>query len=212
MLEYSEYIKIFIGLLAVIDPFGAIPIVVAVTSGSTPKQLQKIIWVVVVTVSIILFSALYLGEDLLNLFGISISSFRVAGGILLLLMGISMLHARISGMIQTEQEAQEGEGKESVAVVPLSIPLLAGPGAISTVILYAYQGSDIRHYLFMSIDICFVIIALWLVLQFTPWICRHISQTGINIVMRLMGLVIASLAVEFIANGLKGLFPVLASV
>jgi len=125
------------------------------------------------------------------------------------LMAIAMLQARVSPISQTAEEAREGESKESVAVVPLAMPLLAGPGAISTVILYAHKNPGVSHYVAMSVDILIVGFLLWVVLQLVPWISRHVSQTGINIFTRIMGLILAAIAVEFIASGLKGLFPAL---
>lgn len=211
MLEYTEYMKIFIGLLAVLDPVGAVPIVVTVTSGNKQEELKKIVNTVTFSVLIILLAALFLGEHLLGFFGITINSFRVAGGILLMIMAISMLHGRISETVQSRKEIREGEKKESVSLVPLSVPLLAGPGAISAVILYANRGEDFYHYLIVMLIIFLVVFILWAVLSSVPWLSRHISLTGINVFTRLMGLIIASLAVEFIANGLKGLFPVLTA-
>lgn len=211
MLEHTEYMKIFIGLLAVLDPLAVVPIVFTLTSGSSQKELKKIVTTVVFTVISILLVSLFLGEYLLYYFGITINSFKVAGGILLMMMAISMLHGKISETVHTKQEIKEGETKESVAVVPLSVPLLAGPGAISAVILYANRGSDINHYLMMMLIIILIILILWGVLASIPWLSRHISLTGINVFTRLMGLIIAALAVEFIADGLKGLFPVLAT-
>jgi len=211
MLEYTDYIKIFIGLLAVLDPLAAVPIVVALTPGIRHEELKKLVHTVIFSVFTILVVALFIGEYLLIYFGISINSFRVSGGILLMMMAISMLHGKISETLQTEQEMHEGETKESIAIVPLSIPLLAGPGAISYIILYAFTGADIHHYLMMVLVIVLVVMILWGVLFSVPWLSRHISRTGINVFTRLMGLIIAALAVEFIANGLKGLFPVLAT-
>jgi len=210
MLEYTDYIKIFVALFAVVDPIGMIPIIAALTSNMKETELRTIEKTVVITVTTILLLALFLGEGLLRFFGISLNSFRVSGGILLMLMALSMLQAKISETVHTRKEAKEGEAKQSIAVVPLSMPLLAGPGAISTVILYSHRGTDINHYLFMSLDIIAVMMILWIVLRTTPWMVRHISQTGINIFIRLMGLILSALAVEFIASGLKGLFPILA--
>lgn len=210
MLEYTDYIKIFIALLAVVDPIGIIPIIAALTARTKEAELKNIEKTVVITVTTILLAALFFGENLLVFFGISINSFRVSGGILLMLIALSMLQTKISKTVHTKEEAEEGEAKQSIAVVPLSMPLLAGPGAISTVILYSHRGTDMNHYLIMSLDIIAVMAILWIVLRTTPWLIRHISQTGINIFTRLMGLILSALAVEFIASGLKGLFPVLA--
>lgn len=207
MLDHTEYTKFLIALLAIVNPLGAVPIFAALTSGANDMARTHIARIVVASVMIILFVALLFGDWILRLFGITIHSFSVGGGILILLMAISMLQARVSPIAQTDEEAREGESKESVAVVPLSMPLLAGPGAISTVILYAHKRDGLEHYLTMSGDILIVGLILWGVLKMVPWITRHISQTGINIFTRIMGLILAAIAVEIIASGLKGMFP-----
>ena len=209
MLEYTEYTKFLIALLAIVNPLGAVPIFVALTSGAPALERKRIGKIVIASVLIILFAALLIGDGLLQFFGITIHSFSVGGGIIILLMAISMLQARRSHISQTPEETREGESKDSVAVVPLAMPLLAGPGAISTVILYAHKDTGAGHYAVMAVDILIVGFLLWLVLKLVPWISRHVSQTGINIFTRIMGLILAAIAIEFIASGLKGLFPVL---
>ena len=208
-MDYTEYTKFLIGLLAIVNPFGAIPIFVALTSDVKESERKRIARIIVVAVTTILLVSLMFGERVLHFFGITINSFTVGGGILILLMAISMVQARISPVSHTEEEAQESESKTSVAVVPLAMPLLAGPGAISTVILYAHKDAGVSHYLMMGIDILILAGVLWTVLQLVPWISRHVSQTGINIFTRIMGLILMAIAIEFIANGMKGLFPVL---
>jgi multiple antibiotic resistance protein len=209
MLEYTDYLKIFIALLAVVDPLAAMPIIVSMTARENASELKSIARTVVLSVTTVLLVALYMGHQVLIFFGISISSFRVSGGILLMLMSLSMLQGKISETVRNKEEAREGETSET-AVVPLSIPLLAGPGAISTIILYAQKGNGINHYFMISIDIIAVTAILWCVLRATPWLTQRLSRTGINIVIRLMGLILLALSIEFIAGGLKGLFPVLA--
>ena len=209
MLEFTEYTKIFITLLAIVNPIGAIPIVMALTENASEKDFKRTTKTTVISVLVILLTALLTGEFLLAFFGISINSFRVGGGILLLLMAISMLHARQSSISFSKEEADDGN-RESVAVVPISMPLLAGPGAISTVILYSNKSQAPLHYVFMGVDIILITLLLWLAFLSIPWISRHTSQTSINIFSRVMGLILAAIAVEFIANGLKGLFPALA--
>lgn len=211
MLEFSEYTKILIGLLAIINPVGAIPIFVTLTGDATPRQRRRLAQIVAISVALILFTALFLGESLLAFFGITIDAFRVAGGILVLLMAIAMLHAQQSDVRQTDEEADESTGRDSVAVVPLAMPLLAGPGAISAVILYAHHGNGIGHYIGIAADILIISVSLWGLLMLVPLASRHITQTGINIFTRVMGLILAAIAVEFLANGLKGLFPALGA-
>lgn len=210
MLEYTDYLKIFIALLAVVDPLAAIPVIAAMTTRDNPPDLKAIARTVALSVSSVLLLALYAGEPVLMFFGISINSFRVSGGILLMLMSLSMLQGKISETVLNRAEAKEGETLDTFAVVPLSIPLLAGPGAISTIVLYAQKANDVHHYLMITLDIFAVTLILWCVLRATPWLTRRLSQTGINIVIRLMGLILLALAVEFIAAGLKGLFPALS--
>lgn len=210
MLEYSEYLKITIGLLALINPFGMIPLFISMTANETRQELKQTTKHVAIGVGSILLVALFFGESLLLFFGISIDSFRVGGGILILLMAISMLHAKTSNIRQTDGEASESMVKQSIAIVPLAMPLLAGPGSISTVILAAHKGSGILHYLSISAGIVFLSIATYIAFRMAPWVASHISGTAINIFTRIMGLILTAIAVEFIANGLKGLFPVLA--
>lgn len=210
MLHYAEYLKMFVGLLAIVNPFGAIPLFISMTLDESANQRRKTINLVAFGVTIILLVALFFGELLLQFFGITIDSFRIGGGILVLLMAIAMLHAKTSLIRQTDEEAYESIDKESVAIVPLAMPLLAGPGAISTVILAAHKSSGVVHYLIISLGIVVLSLVVWGVLRLSPWIAGHIGATGINIFTRIMGLILTAIAVEFIATGIKGIFPVLA--
>lgn len=210
MLEFTAYTKTLIALLAVLNPLGAVPLFVALTPGASDRARRDIARTAVIAVALILLASLLFGELLLDFFGISVSSFRVGGGILILLMAIAMLQAKVSATAHTAEEKEDSESKASVAVVPLATPLLAGPGAISTVILYANRGHGPLHYSLMAADILILCALLWLVFKAVPWISRHVSQTGINIFTRIMGLILTALAVEFIASGVRGLFPALA--
>jgi multiple antibiotic resistance protein len=211
MLEYTDYIKIFITLLAVVDPIGAMPIIAAWVARGERVHLNAIAGTAALAVAAILLISLFVGEELLYFFGISINSFKISGGILLMLMALSMLQAKTSETVQNRKEAEALDDHRSLAIVPLSMPLLAGPGAISAVILYAQMGSSIEHYLLVSLDILVVVLILWAVIRFIPWLTGHLGQTGINVFTRLMGLILSALAIEFMASGLKGLFPVLST-
>jgi len=211
MLEHPDYIKTFIGLMAIVNPIGAIPIFISLTAGAGDAQRLKTVNTVAITVGIILLVSLFVGQTMLEFFDITINSFRVGGGILILLMSVSMMHAKVSPAIQTKQEVEESMDRDSIAIVPLSIPLLAGPGAISTVILDAQKARDLTHYAILAVEIVVLSLMLWVVLRLSPLIAKRITATGINIFTRIMGLILAAIAVEFIAIGLKGLFPALAS-
>jgi multiple antibiotic resistance protein len=210
MLDYSEYLKIFIGLLAIVNPFGAIPMFISMTADETAAQRRTTTNHVALGLTIILLVSLFAGDLLLRFFGITIDSFRVGGGILVLLMAISMLQAKTSPIKQTDEEASESIQKESVAIVPLAMPLLAGPGAISTVILAAHKAESVLGSLIIAGGIVVLSLVVWVVLRMSPWIAGHMGATGINIMTRIMGLMLTAIAVEFIVNGIKGLFPMLA--
>ena len=210
MLDYTEYLKIFVALLAVINPLGAISMFIALTPGKERKARQNIARIASFSATLILLVALVAGEGVLAIFGISVSSFRVGGGILILLLAISMLQAQRSLTVQTKEEAEESDRKQDIAIVPLSTPLLAGPGSLSTVVLQSHKGIGWIHEALIALAIVAVGLCIWASLHLAPWISRRLGQTGINIFTRIMGLILAAIAVEFIANGLKGLFPVLA--
>jgi multiple antibiotic resistance protein len=206
MLDFTEYTKIFISLFAIIDPFGIIPIIIAFTVGMTPQRRDRVGRMASLSVLVILIAALLLGEAILSFFGISIHSFRTAGGILLLLMSINML---IGDKPKLTPDDSDGDATSSVAIVPLSTPLLAGPGAISTVILDAHKGSSVGHYGAMALVLVILSLIVWLTFLIAPWVSQRLGKIGSNIVTRMMGLLLAAIAVEFIAGGLRGLFPAL---
>jgi len=207
MLDFTEYTKIFISLFAIIDPVGIIPIIIAFTAGMTAQKRERVGRMASLSVLLILLAALLLGEAILGFFGISIHSFRTAGGILLLLMSITMLIG--DKPAPTPNEGTDGDATTSVAIVPLSTPLLAGPGAISTVILDAHKGSNVGHYGVMAMVLVALSLTVWLTFLIAPWISQRLGKMGSNVFTRLMGLLLAAIAVEFIAGGLRGLFPAL---
>lgn len=206
MLDLTEYTKIFISLFAIIDPVGIIPIIIAFTVGMTAQKRERVGRMASLSVLFILLAALLLGEAILEFFGISIHSFRTAGGILLLLMSINML---IGDKPKLTPDETDGDATSSVAIVPLSTPLLAGPGAISTVILDAHKGSSVGHYGAMALVLVALSFTVWLTFLIAPWVSQRLGRIGSNIVTRMMGLLLAAIAVEFIAGGLRGLFPAL---
>jgi multiple antibiotic resistance protein len=207
MLDFTEYSKIFLSLFAILDPVGIIPLIIAFTVSDTAQKRARIAQLASISVGVILIIALLIGETVLNFFGISIHSFRTAGGILLLLMSITMLFGnKETGL---PNNGIDGDSTTSIAIVPLSTPLLAGPGAISTIILDAHKGQGLVHYLIMSAEIVVLAFLVWLTFLVAPWLSQRLGKIGINIFTRLMGLLLAAIAVEFIAGGLRGLFPAL---
>ncbi len=207
MLTFNEYLQFFFGLLAIVDPLGAIPIFLIITARQSPQTRKATMRLTVLSVFSVLIVAFILGEWILHFLGISINAFRCAGGLVLLLMSISMLESNRS----PSEEINSLEEDETVALVPLTIPLLAGPGSISTVIVYAHQAQGLIHFLLIFAAITSVCVCLWLTLIAMPWLSKHITTKSITMSTRIMGLLLAAIAIEFIAGGFKGLFPGLAA-
>lgn len=211
MTEYAYLIKVAIALIAIVNPIGCLPIFISATSGWSKAERSRTARTVAITVMIVLGVSAFFGDLILDFFGITIPSFQVGGGILLLLISISMMHGKQSATRQTPEEAQDLSEREVIAIVPLSIPLLAGPGAISSMILTAQQHPGIWGHLSLMLPIALISLFIWGLLQLADGITHYLGKIGINIVTRLMGLILAAMSVEFIAHGLAGLFPQLVT-
>ncbi|HVN28348.1 MAG TPA: MarC family protein [Candidatus Binataceae bacterium] len=210
MHDWKTNAEIATALFVIADPIAAVPMFIDLTSGQSRAERNRTAHATAITVAAVLVLSIFLGQPLLELFGIRIASFRVGGGILILLMAISMLNARVSRTVSTPEEVQEGVEKDDPAVVPLGIPLVAGPGAISTMIIYARQATDAYDTIFLVLTGLMVALTVLISLRMAEPIRRLLGKTGINIINRLAGLVLAAIAVEFIAGGLVELMPGLA--
>ena len=207
MLHWVDYAKIFMSLIVVVNPISAVPIFVTLTSRNTEKERKNIARIASISVAVVLVLSAIMGEPVLTLFGVTVASFKVGGAILILLMSISMMHALPSRESQTPEETQEAAQKENIAVVPLAIPLLAGPAAISTTIIYATDRSSPGH--LSAVIACCLLVSLitWLALLLAVPARKWLGETGVNIVTRLMGLLLAAVAVEIFTSGLLVLLP-----
>jgi multiple antibiotic resistance protein len=210
MLNWNDYLQLSAGLLSVVNPIGVIPTFISLTVNRSPADRNRTAIVCATSVAMVLFISLVAGEPILHFFGIGLPAFRVAGGLLVLMMGLSMLYASPDRARHTPEERAESYEKESVAVVPLAIPLLSGPGAISATIVYGHMGHSLTHYLLVAAVILSVSLIVLVALLSAPKIAEFMGRTGMNVVTRIMGLILASIAVEFIAKGLTELFPILA--
>jgi multiple antibiotic resistance protein len=207
---YQEYLRFIATLTAVLDPFLAVPIFLGVTAARDPASRQRLANAVTLTVFAVLAGAAVFGETLLKLLGASLPAFQVGGGLVLLLMALSMLNAQAGGMRQSRAEVEELESGALTGVVPLAVPLLAGPGAIGTTIIAA-QAGGVAHAGVLLACIALVCALLWLVLRLADGVGERMGRTGLNIATRLLGLLLAAIAIETMADGLKVLFPGLTS-
>ncbi|MEJ2452885.1 MAG: MarC family protein [Candidatus Thiodiazotropha sp.] len=210
MFDWHGELHSLIGLIVIVNPLLAISAFTAMTTGDDPTQRRATAHRTALTVAAVLSLAALGGETLLRFFGIDIPSFRVGGGILILLMAIAMLHAKMSGARHTDEEANEAQDKAQVGVVPLGIPLLAGPGAISTVIIYAHGRSSWLGSGALLGEIWLVAGLVWLSLALGEQLARVLGKTGINVASRIMGLLLSAIAIQFITQGLQQLLPGLA--
>jgi multiple antibiotic resistance protein len=202
-----DLFKTFLALLALVNPLGALPFFISLTSQDGRTERRRIVRVASFAVTVVICFSALVGERFIGFFGVSVEAFEVGGGVIMLLMAVSMINAQLGGTKHTPEESVEAEVKQSIAVVPLAVPLLAGPGTISTVIVYAGKVSAWWDYL--GLLGCGVLIGLvtFVTLSLATPISRLLGQTGINIVTRLMGLMLAALAVEFIVGGLGEMLP-----
>jgi multiple antibiotic resistance protein len=206
---WQEYVRFAVTLTAVLDPFLAVPIFLAVTSSNGHAARLRLARAVTLTVFAVLVGAVVFGDALLRLIGASVPAFRVGGGLVLLLMALAMLNAQPGAVRQSRAEAEELQERELTGVVPLAVPLLAGPGAISTAILAAESGG-IGHLLALVGCIALVCGILWWVLRLAEAVGPRMGTTGLNIATRLLGLLLAAIAIQTMAEGLRDLFPGLA--
>ncbi len=200
-MDYTSIIHIFITLVSIMNPLGIIPIFLAITADQSTHQKRSSIKRTVTAVILILLISAYGGNYLLAFFGIDIDSFRIAGGILLLLMSVHMLQAKTPTVKSNEDEQNEAVDKEDIAVVPLAIPLLAGPGSISTVILFSSSMPGIIDKFVLGIIIVLAGLLILPTLLLSKPIGQRLGSTGLNIATRIMGLILASISVKFILDG-----------
>lgn len=208
-----DLLKPLIALLAIVNPIGAIPFFIHFTQGFTREQRLRTIHVAAFSAFCVIAVSALAGLKIIEFFGISLASFQVGGGMLLLISSLQMLNAQPAET--REEDVSEGNTKvdagDSIAIVPLTIPLLTGPATISTMVIYAEKT---RHWWEIAVLVAYGVViglAVWGAFSLSGRIARLLGKTGINVMTRLMGLLLAALAVEVMSDGLVKLFPVLAS-
>jgi multiple antibiotic resistance protein len=190
----------------VVDPLGVVPIFLAVTAGDSPQKMRSTALRASLTAfALLVFFALF-GTLLFKVAGISLGAFRVAGGILLLVTGLDMLRARPTELKTSPEEEAEATEKEDVAIVPLAVPLLAGPGSIATVMVLMSRGKGLVAAVPVLLAVTVTCVASYLILRAASLVLRVLGQSGVSILQRVMGLILAAIAVQFMAEGVRELF------
>jgi multiple antibiotic resistance protein len=211
MMEWLSFSLLSLSaIFFVVDPMGAIPVFIAMTRGDPPRKRREMARRASIAAFFILSTFAVAGTLIFKVFGISLGAFKVAGGVLLLLTSIEMLRVQQQRTRVTPEETQEGLEKEDVAIFPLAIPLLAGPGSIATVT--ALMGRAGRKLFAVPViaSIALTCVASYLMLVAADRISRFLGVTGLSVMNRVIGLIIGALAVQFMFDGIRDTFPGLA--
>ena len=199
----------FSSLLAIINPLSAAPMYLALTEGYTPEHRRSTLRGAILTAFVVLVVFALLGGTIFQLFGITIDAFRIAGGIIFFGIGMDMLQAKRTRGKTTEEEEQEGMHKEEVGITPLGIPMITGPGAITTVMVLMTQAPTVARVAVVFASVVVVLAIAWVVLAAAPRLLRFFGQTGLNVMTRIMGLLVTVIAVQFIVDGVR---PILVDI
>jgi len=205
-MDSTEFVNHFIGLLVIANPLSALPAVLRITQHMTLSEKRRSGIVSAIAVGIILVMVTWIGMPMLMILGIQLPAFQIAGGLVLLLLAFSMLNAEESSMKSTPVELKEKK-TDSAAIVPLAIPIIAGPGAISSVIVSVNVYPGLVNQLLITTSCVLVALVMGILLYFASNLERILGKSGINIINRVGGLILAAIAVQSLANGIIGIFP-----
>jgi len=207
--EHSVYVRFSLLALSsiffLVDPFAALPTFLAITEGSDSARRKRIARKGALTTLIVLGGFAFAGEAIFRVFGITLPAFELAGGVLLLLIGLDMLQAKRSPTQETAGETAAAAQKEDAGIVPLGVPMLAGPGAITSVMVLVGQVQKPWQMAAILISIAFTAAVCYLVLGHSNIVVRVLGDTGIRILVRVMGLLLVALAAQYFVNGLADL-------
>ncbi len=208
-LQNSAYVRFSLlalsSILFLVDPFAALPTFLAITDGADPARRRRTARKGALTCLIVLTAFALAGEAIFRAFGITLPAFEIAGGIILLMIGLDMLEAKRSPTQEAQGEAEDAARKEEAGIVPLGVPMLAGPGAITSVMVLVGQVE--RPWQMAAILLSIVVTATicYLVLGNSDKVVRLLGETGIRILVRIMGLLLVALAAQYFVNGLADL-------
>lgn len=207
-MDLNQFANHFIGLLVISNPLSALPAVLRVTRNQTLTEKRRTGLTATFAVGMIFLVVTWIGGPLLVLLGIKLPAFEAAGGVVLFMLALSMLNAEESSIKHNPDEQKEKQ-TDLGAIVPLAIPIIAGPGAISTLVVSVNQFPGLFNQLIISISAILVALVMGILLYFAGNLERLFGKSGINIINRLGGLILAAISIQTLANGIEGLFPFL---
>ena len=207
--EFATYLAFIVSVFAVMNPLVAIPVYLSLVEGIPVEERRRIPRKTATAAFMVMVIAFFLGETILSVFSVSVPALRIAGGLVLASMSWSMLQARTSRTRHTTEEMEEAVERESVAIVPLAIPVTAGPGAISLMIIAATYPDPLEGKIAIILAVMLVCLGVWACLSMAERLQAMLGTTGMNVVTRIMGLIMLAVAMEFLTGGLSKKFPAL---
>ncbi len=208
-MTYADTVKFLVAMIVMMNPLGSLSIFLQLTQRYSSSHQRKVALQCGLAITVIMVLSIWVGSSILDLLGITLPSFRFAGGIILLLVGLSMLQSHESPVSNTPEDNVAAEQRHSVAVVPMALPIIIGPGSITTLIL---ASNDYSNFVFKSwLSFLCIILAICMcgLMYFGSTIVKFVGESVIKVITRIMGMIIMSLAVGMLANGLIGLIPAL---
>jgi multiple antibiotic resistance protein len=196
-------------LFSMMNPIGNVGVFASLTANQSDDQARRTAWTCALSVTITLFIVAWSGSIILELFGITVDSLRAAGGLIIVLIGLNMLFNK-SGHNQSPAELEDAKSSASIAVVPLTIPLVAGPGTMATVLIAAQQNSSVLSKVEISLVIAGFAALTGLLFTFATPISKRIGESGMGAATRVMGMILTAIAMGMLTDGLKVMLPGLA--
>ena len=201
-ISLKEWFAFLISLFAITDPIGLTPIFLGMTAGYTAHNLRKLLSVSLFAMLVTLSIAIWFGEAILHFFGITIGDFQIAGGVILFLLGISMMQGE-------EESDTKSAVKKNIAVVPLAIPLIAGPGTFTTILVETHKYNSFVDKILINSNVLVIILIIGLILLFASKVKNLIGESGINVANKVMGMIVLAMSIEMLTQGLYKNFPTL---
>ena len=206
-MELAFLVSSFVILFSVVDPVSTVPIFLGMTRNNTAAERHRYARNASITATIILLFFLLFGQAVFQAFDITLAAFRMAGGVIILIIALDLLQATHTSVRSDQTERDEGTYKEDISITPLGIPMLGGPAAISAVMVLAAQRPGLPGTISMSVVIVAVGLSCFLALRLSDIIHRLLGVTGINVASRLMGLLLLAMSIQFLLDGLQGAMP-----
>lgn len=206
-MQWSQFISFIISMLAITNPAGSVAVFLGMTQNKIEQEKRRIALVTTLTIFIVLVLITWTGIPILEIFGISLPAFEITGGLIILLRGLEMLHSKETPTSKTAEELEQQNVRESIAVVPLGIPIIAGPGAMTNTVIFTREFPEFIHKIYICAGILFVSLVIGVMLFFSTRIGKIVGESGIKIMTRIMGLLLSAIAMSLMIKGLQEIFP-----